>query len=84
MTTTRSIPKDAMEGLGLRVGDTLRVLAFEDSSILLSISHEEPAEPSGRASEWLKSAKGSVRLAEGESPDSLRLEFYAGKYGIGG
>lgn len=83
MTTTRSIPKDAVEGLGLSVGDTLRVLALEDSSILVSISHDEPGESLGSASEWLTSAKGSVRLADGESPDSLRLEFYAGKYGIG-
>ncbi len=83
MTTTLRIPKGPIDGLGLHVGDTLQVLAVEDGSILFSISHNDPAAPSGSASEWLKSAKGSVHLANGESPDALRLEYYAGKYGIG-
>ena len=42
----------------------------------------EPPVP-GRASDWLRSARGSVKLAAGESADDARMEFYAGKYGAG-
>ena len=73
-----------MDGLGLHVGDTLHVLEVEDGSILLRISHDDHGASAGSASEWLKSAKGSVHLADGESPDTLRLEYYDAKYGIGG
>ncbi len=37
----------------------------------------------GRASDWLRSARGSVKLAAGESVDDARMGVYAGKYGAG-
>ena len=37
----------------------------------------------GSASDWLRSARGSVKLAAGESVDDARMGFYAGKYGAG-
>ncbi len=82
MPTTKTIPIEALGELGLRQGDTLHVLAIVDASLLVSITHKEPAETSGSASEWLKSSLGTVRLAEGESTDDVRAAYYAGKYGL--
>ena len=36
----------------------------------------------GRASEWLRTAKGSVHMAAGESADDARMAYYAAKYGV--
>ncbi len=36
----------------------------------------------GKASEWLKTAKGAVHLAAGESADDARMGYYAAKYGL--
>ncbi len=36
----------------------------------------------GKASEWLKTARGSVKALEGESVDDLRSAYYAEKYGL--
>lgn len=38
----------------------------------------------GKASEWLRTAKGSVRVAAGESTDDARMAYYAAKYGVKG
>lgn len=82
MVTMKSIPIEALDALGLHEGDTLRVLGVQDDSFLVSISRDEPEPSSGRASEWLTSARGTVRLKEGESPDDARMGYYAGKYGL--
>jgi hypothetical protein len=44
-------------------------------------SDETPAR-TGLAREWAKRARGSVRLAAGESVDAARRAYYAGKYGV--
>jgi hypothetical protein len=36
----------------------------------------------GKASEWLRAAKGAVRVAAGESADDARMSYYAAKYGL--
>lgn len=42
-----------------------------------------PTEPQmGAVSEWVKQARGSVRLTPGESANDARLAFYAAKYGV--
>ena len=43
---------------------------------------ETMAARTGAVSEWVKQARGSVRLAPGESEDDARLAFYAAKYGV--
>jgi hypothetical protein len=80
--TTKTIPIEALDGLGLRQGDTLHVLAVVNASLLVSITHKEPAAITGSASEWLKSSLGAVKVAEGESANDIRMDYYAGKYGL--
>ena len=41
-----------------------------------------PAARTANASEWVKHARGSVRLASGESADEARMAYYAEKYGV--
>ena len=36
----------------------------------------------GKASEWLRTAKGSVRIPAGESADDARMAYYTAKYGV--
>jgi hypothetical protein len=36
----------------------------------------------GKASEWLRTATGSVHVAAGETADDARMSYYAGKYGL--
>ena len=41
-----------------------------------------PVTAPGKASAWLRSARGSVRLAAGKSADDLRMDYYAAKHGL--
>jgi len=73
MTFTQRIPADRLSDLNVHEGDTLHV----------QISRADASPPvTGKASEWLRSAKGSVRLAVGESVDDLRMDYYAAKHGV--
>jgi hypothetical protein len=36
----------------------------------------------GKASEWLRTARGSVHVAAGESADDARMAYYSAKYGL--
>jgi hypothetical protein len=36
----------------------------------------------GKVSEWLRTAKGSVRTAVGETAEDIRMEYYSAKYGV--
>ena len=36
----------------------------------------------GKVAEWLRTAKGSVRAAAGETAEEIRMEFYSAKYGV--
>lgn len=40
------------------------------------------ATATGSASEWVRSALGSVRNVAGKSADELRMEYYAAKYDL--
>ena len=84
MTTTKTIPAERLRGFDVHQGDTLHILAVMDSEILVQFSRNETAssEPSGKASEWLRTAKGSVRLAPDESTDDARMDYYTAKYGL--
>ncbi len=83
MAITRTIPIETLDALGLHEGDTLRVLGVVESSFLVSITREEPNVTKGAASEWLKSARGAVKLADGESADDARMGYYTEKYRLG-
>ncbi|MDQ3624167.1 MAG: hypothetical protein M3463_17045 [Verrucomicrobiota bacterium] len=84
MTVTKTIPAEQLAGLDVHQGDTLRVLAVKDSGVVIQIDRAErglEATP-GQAAQWIRSAKGSVQLASGESVDDLRSGYYAAKYGL--
>ena len=83
MTFTQRIPADRLSDLNVLEGDTLHVIALLDSSFVVQISRSDTNLPAnGKASEWLRSAKGSVRFAPGESVDDLRMDYYAAKHGV--
>ncbi len=78
---TATIPIKALGTLNVHKGDTLLVLDVVDDSLLLTVNHNASISRKGQARAWLKSARGIVELAPGESPDDLRIEYYAKKYG---
>ena len=53
---------------------------FSDEELTAMIAEDQPA--TGKASEWLLKAKGSVRAAAGETADDARMAYYAAKYGV--
>ena len=83
MTYTQRIPAETLKGLDVHAGDTLHVVALIDSSFVVNVTRSDAA-PSveGRAREWLKTSKGAVIQAEGESADELRMDYYAKKYSL--
>ena len=84
MKITRCIPADRVSDLDVQEGDTLHVNALWDSAFVVQVSHADASSPvAGKAREWLRSARGSVRLAPGESVGEVRLDYYAAKYGLG-
>jgi hypothetical protein len=83
MTFTQSIPADRLSGLDIHAGDTLHVIALHSSSVMVQVNRaDDAAPPRGKASEWLRSAKGSVRLDNDETVDDVRMDYYATKYGL--
>lgn len=64
--------------------ETLPPAQKEELILFLTASLRGDAAPAaGKASDWLRSARGSVKLAAGETVDDARMEFYSGKYGVG-
>ena len=83
MTFTQRIPADRLLGLDVHEGDTLHVLAKLESSFVVQVSRaDDLPSAQGKASEWLRSAKGSVQLNPGETVDDARMDYYAAKHGI--
>jgi hypothetical protein len=81
MTVTKSIPADYLRGLDVHRGDTLRVLEVHEEKILVEIQRAEsvPSQVTGAASDWLRTARGSVHVAPNQSADDVRMA----KYGLG-
>ena len=83
MTFTKHIPADCLADLNVHEGDILEVVAIENSTCLVKVSRVEgKAAQTGAASDWLRSARGSVHLSSDESVDDLRLAYYAEKYSV--
>lgn len=83
MTRTQYIPAGALLDLDVREGDTLHVIARQESSFLVEVRRgETPPQTPGKASEWLRTARGSVRLEENETPDDVRMNYYSTKYNL--
>ena len=84
-TITKKIPADPWQGLDGHLGDSLQGIGVTESDFLVQISRADglAAPTTGTAGEWLRSAKGRVRLTAGLSTDDASLDFYAAKYGLG-
>ena len=83
MTYTQRIPAETLLGLDVHPGDTLHVVALIDSSFVVNVTRSDDAAPAqGKASEWLKTSKGAVNLAAGESADDVRMDYYSKKYSL--
>ncbi len=82
MTFTQRIPAERLLGFDLREGDTLQVVAVDSDFVVEVRRPEKDATPTGEASKWLRTARGSVKLAPGETPDDVRMGYYGSKYGI--
>lgn len=84
MTMTKIIPAERLEGLDVFQGDTLHIVSLVNSSFVVQIDRADVAgaPAKGKATEWLRSARGSVRLPQGESVDDARMSYYTEKYGL--
>ena len=83
MTLTKTIPAERLSGLDFHPGDTVHVISVNATEVLVKIDRHDGdgvASP-GRASDWIRSARGSVRVEPGESAEDVRQNFYAVKYG---
>ena len=83
MTTTETVPLENITRLGLHEGDTLQVLNAMDSGFVVRITRAEKVpepRPGSAAAEWIKSARGSVKLADGESVETARMAYYRDKH----
>lgn len=73
MLFIQRIPAERLLGFNLQKGDTLQVVAVEDSDFVVQVSRVEPSVAArGKASEWLESARGSVKLAAGETVEDVQ------------
>jgi hypothetical protein len=84
MSTITTIATECLSGLDVQLGDTLRILAARDNEWIVEIHRNAASEPpcSGSISQWLRSARGSVKLQPGESVDDVRVDYYSKKYGL--
>lgn len=84
MTTIKSIPAEKLSGLDVHEGDTLHILALKESAFLIRISRTDAVRKAapGKASEWVRSARGSVRLPPNVTVDDVRMDYYAVKHGL--
>ena len=69
----------------MHLGDSLQVIGATESEFLVQISRADGASAltTGTAGEWLRSARGSVQMADDISADDARMDLYAAKYGLG-
>jgi hypothetical protein len=83
MLFTQRILIERLPDLHFQKGDTLQVMEVENSAIVVQVRRDEaPVSSQGKASQWLASARGSVRLSPSETVDDVRMGYYASKYGI--
>lgn len=89
MNSIITVPADGLRGLGVRQGDLLRVLSSEGDQFRIEIQradHEDcqsqldQDQGTSRIQQWLKSARGRVTLAQGETIESVLDEYYQQKY----
>jgi hypothetical protein len=84
MTFLRQIPVDRLAELELAEGDTLRIVGKTGATFVVQVSRPDASPTgSGKARDWLRSAKGSVHLRDGDTVSDARLELLQRKYGSG-
>jgi len=86
-TAADSLPSEQKEELlrflamRLRKERTLpKARIFSDEELTAMIAEDQ--QPTGKASEWLRTAKGSVRIGAGETANDARMAYYTAKYGV--
>ena len=84
MTTIKYIPAEKLNSLDVHEGDTLHILALEENAFRIRISRTDAVQTValGKASEWVRSARGSVQLAPNETADDVRMDYYQVKYDL--
>jgi hypothetical protein len=79
----RIIPTEFLLALDLRQGVSLHVLEEQGGWSMVRV--EKPLggqETKGWPSDWFRQALGSVRLAAGETADSMKLAYLTRNHGI--
>ena len=84
MSTVTAILEANPDGsVHLPVPEELRGGKIKVVAHLAAVSDEVPAPARGtKVREWVRRARGSVRLAPGESVDDARMAHYSVKYGV--
>lgn len=84
-----ALPTDQKEALLLFLAKRLHLkrllpdLRIRSDEKLAAATSEDQCRPEqGKAEEWVRTAKGSVQAALGQTADDLRMEFYQSKYGV--
>ena len=83
-TITAILEPDADGSLHLPLPAEMRRGKIKVVASLTAVSADAALTPgrAGAVSQWVKQARGSVRLAPGESADDARMAYYAEKYGV--
>lgn len=77
------VEPDLLAKLASRADRHGRSVPEEHLAILQEALGSEP-QTGGSAGEWLKSARGAVKLDAGETVDDVRMDYCVTKFGISG
>ncbi|WP_133793151.1 hypothetical protein [Prosthecobacter fusiformis] len=83
MTITKEIPSEQMRNLDLHQGDSLRVVAETDSTLLIQIvkaAIQPPKPTKGRAGDWARKYAGAAQGTE--TTEDVRMAHFQEKYGV--
>jgi hypothetical protein len=84
MTTIQRIPSDRLDGLDIQEGDTLRILSSDANETVVEIQRHESGSVlrSDALADWVRTARGSVKIGPAESDADVRMAYYTEKYNL--
>lgn len=91
MNTIITVPSDSLRGLDVQRGDVLRILSSEGDQVRIEIERagqenasvrRDETHESSKVRQWLKTARGIVKLAPGETVESVLDDYHQQKYQI--
>ncbi len=91
MNTIITVPSDSLRGLDVQRGDVLRILSSEGDQVRIEIERagqenasvrRDGTHESSKVRQWLKTARGIVKLAPGETVESVLDDYHQQKYQI--